>query len=102
MGPDFGAYKPLVRLPDHTDQVTSVTFSADGNRLATVAADKKTRIWDMSSLNEYLKLREKVENIQREIKANPDYSKDASRLGLAGLVEELEKFLERHKRSGTQ
>ena len=40
-----------IALDGHDDLITDVTFSPDGNRLATCSVDRTIRLWDLSELN---------------------------------------------------
>jgi WD40 repeat protein len=100
--PISGAYTPVVRLPDHTKQVTSVTFSADGKRLASIAADNNVRIWDMSLLTEYLAVRKEVDRIYDANKSSPGVSNNATVLGIPELVQKLQAFLNHHSQNHPQ
>jgi WD40 repeat protein len=42
-----------IALPPHEDLITGVTFSPDGNILATCSLDRVIRLWDLSELNAY-------------------------------------------------
>ena len=76
---------PVVRLPDHKAQLIKVTFSPDGKRLATLAGDDRTRIWDISSLKEFLDLRDRAEDI---------YAAHNSEDITGGMVSKMTKLVE--------
>jgi WD40 repeat protein len=82
--------------------VTSVTFSADGKRLASIAADNKARIWDMSLLTEYLALRTEVDRIYEANESSPGVSNNAKVLGIPDLVQKLQAFLNHHSQNHRQ
>jgi Tol biopolymer transport system component/tetratricopeptide (TPR) repeat protein len=44
----------VVQILRHRKAVNAVAFSPDGQRLATTSADKNTRLWDVTSKQEYL------------------------------------------------
>ena len=43
---DAKAGERLVQMQGHTDLVTSVAFSPDGNRIVSGSEDESVRVWD--------------------------------------------------------
>lgn len=41
--------REIVRLPGHTDWITTIAFSKDGNRAVTGSRDLTVRLWDLAS-----------------------------------------------------
>ena len=54
---DAATAKEIVVLRGHDDYVNSVSFSHDGNRIATASNDKTVRIWDTKTGREIAVLR---------------------------------------------
>jgi WD40 repeat protein len=52
------AAKLACERPGHTLNVTDAVFSPDGRRLATCSPDQTIRLWDLSTGQEILKLRD--------------------------------------------
>ena len=100
--PVSDSFYPLVKLPDHMAQIISVTFSADGKRLATLDAKNMTRIWDLSSLDEFLKLKGQVMHLYEESKYGSRDITDAKQLGIEQLTKKIEDFLKPHEQKGSQ
>ena len=46
----------LVQLQGHTDSVTALAFTPDGQRLARASADQTIRLWDLTRGQEVLTL----------------------------------------------
>ena len=46
---DLETRKPLRTLQGHTDAITSISYSKDGNRLLTTSFDNTARIWDVDT-----------------------------------------------------
>jgi WD40 repeat protein len=49
---DLDRLVPIVKLPNHTDEINSVTFTSDGTRLASASIDGTVRIWDVETWTE--------------------------------------------------
>src|SRR3974390_1213481 len=54
---DAGTGEELLVLKGHTGNVRSVTFSPDGQRIATGSDDRSAKIWDAASGQEVLSLK---------------------------------------------
>jgi WD40 repeat protein len=61
---DIGSKRLLRTLKGHSDKITCLAFSADGNKLASASADKTIGLWDAAT--------------GKELATIPDVSKNAS------------------------
>jgi WD40 repeat protein/serine/threonine protein kinase len=53
---DLARREPIVRLPNHTDEINSVAFSPDGTRLVSASVDGTARVWDIATWTEITSL----------------------------------------------
>lgn len=67
----------LYRLTGHTKEVTALTFSADGQRLASGSHDRSIRIWDVATGRELLVLQDHQQAITA-LTFSPDNKRLAS------------------------
>ena len=58
LGPDVPLWADFARLPGHTSDITTMTFSPDSRLLASGGRDGMTRLWDIATREQVAALRD--------------------------------------------
>ena len=58
---DANSYKEIKVIQAHEGKVNSISFSRDSRRLASVGADKLVKVFDLSTFEETMSLKEERE-----------------------------------------
>ena len=69
-----------ITLKGHTDQITSVTFSPDGKRLASASLDRTLKVWDAENGKEIRALNGHTNRVE-----SVPFSPDGTRLASASF-----------------